>query len=102
MDGDGVGNVWPPNAPPSARGADMCKPQGLAWTCTIQCDPGTRYSIERQFNAPGVEICAVTQCHCEQMPSLPGAAPTASVQDIFGIPLAAVIFGLEHLVRGRP
>jgi hypothetical protein len=87
---------------PPGRGVDSCRP-GEAWTCTIQCDPGTRGNVERLFNAPGVEICSVTQCHCEQLPpvnAVVGQPP--SVQDAFGIPLAAVIFGIEFLVKGRP
>lgn len=103
MDGDGIGNTWPPSAPTSERGADLCRPQGLAWTCTIQCDPGTRYGVERVFNAPGVEICTVTSCHCEQLPAQPGATPALYAQDAATLPLAAVIFGINLLFKGgRP
>lgn len=97
----------PKNAPetPStisqaARGADLCQP-GHAWTCTIQCDPGTRYTIERLFNTAGAEVCTVNHCHCAQVPPPPawtGLPPTGSVQDA-GLPLAFVIFGIEHLLR---
>lgn len=82
------------------RGGEQCRP-GEAWTCTIQCDPGTRYGIERTLNAPGVEICSVTSCHCEVISGPVNASPPLSVQDGMGVPLAAVLFGIDLLLRGR-
>lgn len=83
------------------RGAEICA-QGQALSCRIQCDPGTRYGIERLYGAPGVEVCAVSHCTCEQLPLQPpwlSQQPAASVQDL-ALPLAFVIFGAEHLLRG--
>lgn len=83
------------------RGAEIC-PQGQALTCQIQCDPGTRYGIERLYGAPGVEVCAVSHCTCQPLTQPPAwlfQPPAASVQDL-ALPLAFVIFGMEYLLKG--
>lgn len=86
---------------PLLRGSNLCKP-GDAWTCTIQCDPGTRTSVDRIFNAAGAEVCAVSHCSCQQIPTPPpwsGLPTTGSVQDV-ALPLALVVFGFELLLKG--
>lgn len=78
-------------------------PEGYTWSCTIMCDPGTRDPAARLFNGPGVEVCAVTQCHCVQIPPPPvwlnNAHQATSVQDL-GLPIAFVIFGASYLITG--
>lgn len=88
------------------RGGDICLPtasgHAQAWTCTIMCDPGTRYPIERLFNAPGAELCAVAHCECRPLPPAApwlNAPPRESIQDL-ALPLAFVIFGVDHFLRG--
>ena len=76
------------------RGGDLCQP-GQAWSCTITCGPGTRYSAERLFGAPGAELCVVTACACRET-SLP--FPWAGARDDPTLPVALVIFGVDYLV----
>lgn len=68
---------------------------GQAWTCTVQCEPGTRAPIERLFGAAGVEACVVARCSCE-----PRLTPTN--EDLLDptLPVAFVIFGVKYLLSG--
>jgi hypothetical protein len=86
--------------PPLYHGQrDICVP-GTAWTCTIQCAPGTRGSVERILNFPGVEVCTVSGCECRQLPpAFESAVPVGSVFDV-ALPLAFVIFSAEYMMRG--
>lgn len=99
MDNDNTVKSIPP--PYAGRGAEICV-KGQALTCRIQCDPGTRFGLERQWGAPGVEVCAVSHCSCEQLPQpffWEAQPPVTSVQDL-ALPFAFVIFGAEYLLRG--
>lgn len=96
MDKEKLSFVHPPVP---GRGPDICTP-GQAWTCTIQCAPGTRVPIDRVFDRPGLEVCLVRQCSCQQLP--PGYQsndPAATVFDV-ALPLAFVLFGAELMMRG--
>lgn len=92
-------NLTPPvTAAPMLRGAELCRPSEK-WTCTIQCDGGTRAPIERLFNAPGVEACVVTGCHCQIVPPSPPPI-VVQPQEVLDaqLPLALVIFGARQLL----
>ena len=87
----------PPPVP--GRGPDICQP-GQALSCTIQCAPGTRFPIERVFNRPGLEVCIVGQCTCQELPQgFQSAVAGPTVYDV-ALPLAFVIFGAELMMRG--
>jgi hypothetical protein len=95
MDNDNKADVIPPAY---GRGAHVCTaPQ--AWSCTITCVPGTRFEGERLFDAPGAEVCVVTQCACRdngiKLPQ--GAGELADST----LPLALVVFGVQYLMGLR-
>lgn len=81
---------------PQARDANRPCALGQAWTCTVQCEEGTRAPVERLFGAPGAEVCVVAACACA-----PRVAPTPEGIADPTLPLALVVFGLRHLVLGR-
>ena len=83
-----------------------CEDGVTAWTCTIQCDAGSRTPWERIFpNSPGVELCRVSDCTCEPLIGFRGPPQTpglAVLQQGRG-DLVGVTWGLDRLlghVRG--
>ena len=88
--------TWEPNP---------CVTGSTSWTCTIQCDVGSRDSVERTWGArsPGVEVCRVTACSCQvnKMRWVP-ARPGFEVTDGGEGELVGVMWGLERLLGTWP
>jgi hypothetical protein len=76
--------------------------RGEAFTCVVQCDPGTRGGFARIFSpgaAPGVESCRVFGCVCAAIASVrTGYRPGFRVQDTGRGDLAFVTFGVDALL----
>jgi len=91
---------------PEVPDARIC-PRGQALTWTLQCDPGTRYAVDRIWAppGPGVEICAVAPVGCTPIPDFnPLAAPGFEVLQsntrVGGV--VVVTFGLDQLLPPDP
>jgi hypothetical protein len=72
---------------------EPCAP-AQAWTCTLQCDQGTRTAGERIFGAAGAEACVVLTCSCQRRIVSNGA----NINDPT-LPVAIVVFGVRDLVQ---
>lgn len=99
-------------APPYAKaqmpwtwGPNPCETGSTSWTCTIQCDVGSRDSVERTWGArsPGVELCRVTACSCQfTKMRWVVARPGFEVTDGGEGELVGVMWGLERLLGTWP